>query len=82
MRQLVLTFTDGTEKRVSIARLDRDEVDTALDQIASGEGAVLVTDEGPLCIPSSADLRSVGVIGETGDEWLEEREDLAEGLDD
>lgn len=73
MPNLVLTFTDGSHERISIDRLDRDEVDQFLDDLAAGLGAVLVTDSGPLCVtPNVRDLRYVRVITD-GNAWLEGR---------
>lgn len=76
MVKIVLYYTDGTNSQHLADRLDRDEVDQFLDDVAQGLGGVIVVDDGPLAVPATGDLRRVEVFGVKGDEWLAGREEV------
>lgn len=75
MARIVLYYTDGTNSQHQADRLDRDEVDQFLDDVAQGLGGVLVVDDGPLAVPTNGDLRRIEVHGIKGDQWLADREE-------
>lgn len=73
MARLKMYFTDGTRVDYGIERLDRDEVDLFLDDLAATGGATLVTDEGPISIPAGGHGVMMARVVVSGDEWLEDR---------
>lgn len=78
MRQLQVDFMGGTRSTFGIDRLDRDEVDQFLEDVALTGGGVLVTDDGPFCLPAGGHgVTSVRVLV-PGEQWLENREDIEE----
>lgn len=80
MPKLTLYF-DGSRTEFGIDRVDRDEVDQFLDDVAMTGGGHLLTDEGPLALPAGGQqLRYARVVIES-DEWLADRVG-GEDLDD
>ncbi len=80
MLTLRLVFTDGTKESFVVDINDRDELDQFMDELAQGPGSVLLTNQGPLVVPTR-NLKFAQITGAGGAAWLEGRVG-GEALDD